>query len=56
MFTNKLDNCFECHLTDFNKKAIMPFHMATQKSNMKHKSINTLAPLNKPLISGNIAP
>jgi hypothetical protein len=50
MFTNKLDNCFECHLTDFNKKAIMPFHMATQKSNMKHKSINTLAPLNKPLI------
>lgn len=50
MFTNKLDNCFECHLTDFNKKAVMPFHMATQKSNMKHKSINTLAPLNKPLV------
>lgn len=50
MFTNRLDNCFECYLTDFNKKAVMPFHMATQKSNMKHKSINTLAPLNKPLI------
>jgi hypothetical protein len=50
IFTDRLDNCFECFLTDFNKKAVMPFHMATQKSNMKHKNINTLAPLNKPLI------
>ncbi len=50
IFTNRLDNCFECFLTDFNKKAVMPFHMATQKSNMKHKNINTLAPLNKPMI------
>ncbi len=50
MFTDRLDNCFECFLTDFNKKAVMPFHLATQKSNMKHKNINTLAPLNKPLI------
>jgi hypothetical protein len=40
-------------LTDYNKKAIMPFHMATQKSNMKNKNINTLAPLNKPLIGYN---
>jgi translation initiation factor 2 alpha subunit (eIF-2alpha) len=50
MFTNRLDNCFECFLTDFNKKAVMPFHMATMKSNMKHKNINTLAPLNKPFV------
>ena len=50
IFTNRIDNCFECLLTDYNKKAIMPFHMATQKSNLKHKSVNTLAPLNKPLI------
>ncbi len=50
MFTDRMDNCFECYLTDFNKKAVMPFHMATQKSNMKHKNINTLAPLNKPLV------
>ncbi len=50
IFTDRLDNCFECYLTDFNKKAVMPFHLATQKSNMKHKNINTLAPLNKPLV------
>ncbi len=50
IFTKRIDNCFECFLTDYNKKAIMPFHLATQKSNMKHKNINTLAPLNKPLI------
>jgi hypothetical protein len=50
IFTNRIDNCFECFLTDYNKKAIMPFHMATQKSNLKHKNINTLAPLNKQLI------
>ena len=50
MFTDRIDNCFECFLTDYNKKAIMPFHLATQKSNLKHKNINTLAPLNKPLI------
>ncbi len=50
IFTDRLDNCFECYLTDFNKKAVMPFHMATLKSNMKNKNINTLAPLNKPFI------
>jgi hypothetical protein len=50
IFTNRIDNCFECYLIDYNKKAIMPFHLATQKNNLKHKSINTLAPLNKPLI------
>ncbi len=50
IFTDRLDNCFECYLTDFNKKAVMPFHMATLKNNMKHKNINTLAPLNKPLV------
>ena len=50
IFTKRIDNCFECFLTDYNKKAIMPFHMATLKSNMKHKNINTLAPLNKPLV------
>lgn len=50
IFTKRIDNCFECFLTDYNKKAIMPFHMATQKSNMKNKNINTLAPLNKPLV------
>ena len=50
IFTNRIDNCFECFLTDYNKKAIMPFHLATQKSNLKNKSVNTLAPLNKPLI------
>ncbi len=50
IFTNRIDNCFECLLTDYNKKAIMPFHMATQKSNLKNKNINTLAPLNKPLV------
>ena len=50
IFTNRIDNCFECLLTDYNKKAIMPFHLATQKSNLKNKSVNTLAPLNKPLI------
>jgi hypothetical protein len=50
IFTNRTDNCFECFLTDYNKKAIMPFHLATLKSNLKNKNINTLAPLNKPLI------
>ena len=50
IFTDRMDNCFECFLTDFNKKAVMPFHMATQKTNMKHKNINTLAPLNKPFV------
>ena len=50
VFTDRIDNCFECFLTDYNIKAIMPFHMATQKSNLKNKNINTLAPLNKPLI------
>ncbi len=50
IFTNRIDNCFECFLTDYNKKALMPFHLATQKSNLKNKNINTLAPLNKPLI------
>jgi hypothetical protein len=50
VFTNRTDNCFECFLTDYNKKAIMPFHLATLKSNLKNKNINTLAPLNKQLI------
>ena len=51
MFINRSENCFECILTDYNnKKAVMPFHMATMKSNMKHKNINTLAPLNKPFV------
>lgn len=50
IFTKRIDNCFECYLTDYNKKAIMPFHLATLKSNMKHKNINTLAPLNKPFV------
>lgn len=50
IFTRRIDNCFECFLTDYNKKAIMPFHLATLKSNMKNKNINTLAPLNKPLV------
>ena len=50
IFTNRIDNCFECLLTDYNKKALMPFHLATQKSNLKNKNINTLAPLNIPLI------
>ncbi len=50
MFINRIDNCFECFLMDYNKKALMPFHMATQKSNLKNKNINTLAPLNKPFI------
>jgi len=50
IFTNRKENCFECYLTDYNKKAIMPFHLATLKSNLKNKNINTLAPLNKPLI------
>ena len=50
VFTNRTDNCFECFLTDYNKKAIMPFHLATLKNNLKNKNINTLAPLNKPFI------
>lgn len=50
IFTSHKHDCFECFLTDFNKKAIMPFHMATRKSYMKNKNINTLAPLNKPFV------
>ena len=50
IFTSHTSDCFECFLTDYNKKAIMPFHLATLKSNMKNKNINTLAPLNKQLV------
>ncbi len=50
IFTKHLDNCFECFLPEYNINAIMPFQFATLKTSLKNKNINTLAPLNKPLV------
>ncbi len=49
IFTEHCKDCFKCYLPDYNINAIMPFQLATLKTNVK-KNINTLAPLNKPLI------
>lgn len=48
IFTEHCEDCLKCHLIDFDIDAIMPFQLATLKSTIK--SINTLAPLNKPMI------
>lgn len=48
IFTEHCADCMKCHLIDFNTDAIMPYHLATLKNTIK--SINTLAPLNKPMI------
>jgi hypothetical protein len=50
IFTKHLENCFECYLPDYNVTAIMPFQLATLKTSLKNKHVNTLAPLNKPFI------
>ncbi len=49
IFTEHCKDCFNCYLTDYNIKAIMPFQLATLKTSLK-KNVNTLAPLNKPLV------
>ncbi len=49
IFTEHGKDCFKCYLPDYDTDAIMPFQLATLKSNLK-KNVNTLAPLNKPLI------
>ncbi len=50
VFTKHQENCFECYLPDYDVSAIMPFQLATQKTSLKHKHVNTLAPLLKPFI------
>ena len=49
IFTEHCKDCFKCYLPDYDIDAIMPFQLATLKTSVK-KNINTLAPLNKPLI------
>jgi hypothetical protein len=49
IFTEHDKDCFKCYLPDYDVDAIMPFQLATLKNNLK-KNVNTLAPLNKPLI------
>ncbi len=49
IFTEHCKDCFKCYLPDYDINAIMPFQLATLKTSVK-KNINTLAPLNKPLI------
>ena len=49
IFTEHCKDCFKCYLPDYNLNAIMPFQLATLKNSLK-KNINTLAPLNKPLV------
>jgi hypothetical protein len=49
IFTEHCKDCFKCYLPDYDIDAIMPFQLATLKTNVK-KNINTLAPLNKPFI------
>jgi hypothetical protein len=49
IFTEHGKDCFKCYLPDYDIDAIMPFQLATYKTNIK-KNINTLAPLNKPLV------
>jgi hypothetical protein len=49
IFTEHCKDCFNCYLTDYNVKAIMPFQLATLRTSLK-KNVNTLAPLNKPLV------
>lgn len=48
IFTEHDKDCLKCFLTDFNISAIMPYQLATLKNTIK--SLNSLAPLNKPLI------
>jgi hypothetical protein len=50
IFTKHQQNCFECYLPDYDISAIMPFQLATQKTSLKHKHVNTLAPLLKPFV------
>ncbi len=50
MFTKHHENCFECYLPDYDISAIMPFQLATLKTSLKHKHVNTLAPLLKPFV------
>ena len=50
IFTKHHENCFECYLPDYDIIAIMPFQLATQKTSLKYKHVNTLAPLHKPFI------
>ena len=48
IFTEHGKNCLNCILIDYGLDAIMPFQLATLKKSIKN--INTLAPLNKPMI------
>jgi hypothetical protein len=50
IFTKHQENCFECYLPDYDISAIMPFQLATQKTSLKNKHVNTLAPLLRPFI------
>jgi hypothetical protein len=50
IFTKHHQNCFECYLPDYDISAIMPFQLATQKTSLKKKHVNTLAPLLKPFV------
>ncbi len=50
IFTKHHENCFECYLPDYDVSAIMPFQLATQKTSLKNKNVNTLAPLLKPFV------
>ncbi len=49
IFTEHCKDSFKCYLPDYDTNGIMPFQLATLKTSVK-KNINTLAPLNKPLI------
>jgi hypothetical protein len=50
IFTKHQENCFECYLPDYDVSAIMPFQLATQRTSLKNKHVNTLAPLLKPFV------
>ncbi len=50
IFTKHHENCFECYLPDYDISAIMPFQLATLKTSLKNKHVNTLAPLLKPFV------
>jgi hypothetical protein len=48
IFTEHGKDCLSCLLIDYGLDAIMPFQLATLKKTIKN--VNTLAPLNKPMI------
>jgi hypothetical protein len=48
IFTEHMEDCFKCYLSDYGVDAIMPLHLATTKTSIK--SPKSLAPLNKPMV------